>query len=294
MEFILIGLTHDPELQPLIFSLFLTMYLVTVPGNLLIIMVVTSDPHLHTAMYFFLSSLSTNDICLNTNTVPKMFTNILTQDQSLTYTVCLTQAWFMLVFIGLENSLLAVMAYEHYVAIYPLRYCIIMNPCWFSLFISFVFDILHILMVLHLSFCKDLEIPHFFCELAWLIKIACSDTLINNILAYLVCCVFGGIPISGIIFSYAHIRSTLLSMQSLGRKYKAFSTCGSHLLVITLFYGTILGVYISSAVTDSPKKAVVASVIYCVVPQMLNPFIYHLRNKDMKEALRKLIRRVSS
>eukprot|EP00073_Rattus_norvegicus_P037726 XP_008764249.1 PREDICTED: olfactory receptor 7G2-like [Rattus norvegicus] len=207
--------------------------------------------------------------------------------------------WFVLVFTGLENCLLAVMAYDRYVAVcHPLRYSTIMNPSCcvlmvlVSLLLSLVFGLLHTLMVLHLSFCKDVEIPHFFCELAQLIKLSCSDTLINNILVYFASCIFGGIPISGIIFSYTHILSAVLRMPSSGRRYKIFSTCGSHLCVVSLFYGTILGVYISSSVTDSPEKSIVASVMYSVVPQMLNPFIYSLRNKDMKQALRKFITRL--
>ncbi|XP_028638336.1 olfactory receptor 7G2-like [Grammomys surdaster] len=299
LEFLLLGLTGDPQLQSIMFSLFLCIYLLTLLGNLLIILAVCSDLHLQNPMYFFLSSLSINDICLSTNTIPNMLINMITQSHSISYTGCLTQVWFVLVFTGLENCLLAVMAYDRYVAIcHPLRYSTIMNPSCcilmvlLSLLLSLVFGFLHTLMVLHLSFCIDVKIPHFFCELAQLIKLACSDTLINNILVYFASCVFGGIPISGIIFSYTQILSAVLRMPSSGRRYKTFSTCGSHLCVVSLFYGTILGVYISSSVTDSPEKTMVASVMYSIVPQMLNPFIYSLRNKDMKQALRKYFTRV--
>ncbi|XP_058584895.1 olfactory receptor 7G2-like [Neofelis nebulosa] len=295
-EFLLLGLTDDPELQPFLFSLFLSMYLVTILGNLLIILAVISDSHLHTPMYFFLSNLSFTDICLSTTTIPKMLVNIQAQNQSITYRGCLTQVGFVLALGGFENFLLAAMAYDRYVAIcHPLRYTVIMNPqlcvllILLSLFFSVVVALLHSLMVLRLSFCKDLEIPHFFCELAQVIKLACSDTLINNILIYFVASLFGGIPLSGIIFSYTQIVSSVLRVPSAGGKLKAFSTCGSHLSVVSLFYGTVVGVYISSVVTDSPKKTAVASVMYVVVPQMMNPFIYSLRNRDMKGALRKLI-----
>ncbi|XP_077601814.1 olfactory receptor 7G2-like [Crocuta crocuta] len=295
-EFLLLGLTEDPELQSLLFCLFLSMYLVTILGNLLIILAVSSDSHLHTPMYFFLSNLSFTDICLSTTTIPKMLVNIQAQNQSITYRGCLTQVGFVLAFGGFENFLLAAMAYDRYVAIcHPLRYTVIMNPqlcvllILLSLFFSVVVALLHSLMVLRLSFCKDLEIPHFFCELAQVIKLACSDTLINNILIYFVASLFGGIPLSGIIFSYTQIFSSVLRMPSAGGKLKAFSTCGSHLSVVSLFYGTVVGVYISSVVTDSSKKTAVASVMYVVVPQMMNPFIYSLRNRDMKGALRKLI-----
>ncbi|MBZ3884173.1 Olfactory receptor 7G1 [Sciurus carolinensis] len=295
-EFLLLGLTEDPALQPLIFSLFLSMYLVTILGNLLIILAVSSDSHLHTPMYFFLCSLSLNDICFSTSTIPKMLLNIQTQDQSITYTGCLSQVCFVIIFAVLENFLLALMAYDRYVAIcHPLSYTTIMNLLILtSLSISTVDALFDTLMILRLSFCTDLEIPTFFCELPQIIKLACSDTLINNILIYVETCIFGGLSLSGIIFSYIHIVSSISRIPSSEGKQKAFSTCGSHLSVVSLFYGTAFGVYISSAVTDSTRKTVVASVMYTVVPPLLNPFIYSLRNRDVKEALRKLISRLTS
>ncbi|KAM6168111.1 olfactory receptor 7G2-like [Erethizon dorsatum] len=296
-EFLLLGLSEDPDLQPFIFGLFLSMYLVTVLGNLLIILAVSSDSHLHSPMYFFLSSLSFTDICFSTSTVPKMLVNIQTQSRSIGYTDCLTQVYFVLLCAGLENFLLAAMAYDRYVAICnPLRYTTIVNSrlcvlvTLFSWFISTVDALLHCLMVLHLSFCADMEIPHFFCELDQVIKLSCSDAFLNNVLLYIVTSILGGVPLLGIIFSYIKIASSVLRMPSTEGKYKAFSTCGSHLSVVSLFYGTAFGVYISSAVTDSSRKTAVASVMYAVVPPMMNPFIYSLRNTDMKEALKKLIR----
>ena len=295
-SFLLLGFTEDPDLQPLFFGLFLSLYVVTLAGNLGIILAIISDPHLHTPMYFFLYNLSFTDICLSTTTIPKMLVNIQTQNQSITYTGCLTQICFVLVFASLESSLLAVMAYDRYVAIcHPLRYMAIMKfplcgqLILFSLFISIVDALLHSLMVLQLTFCTDLEIPLFFCEVVQVIKLACSDTLINNILIYLATSIFGGIPVCGIIFSYIQIVSSVLRIPSASGKYKAFSTCGSHLSVVSLFYGTGLGVNISFALTNSSRNTAVLSMMYTVVPQMMNPFIYSLRNRDMKEALRKLI-----
>ncbi|EHB08264.1 Olfactory receptor 7G1 [Heterocephalus glaber] len=295
-EFFLVGLTDDPGVQPLIFSLFLVIYLVTILGNLLIILAVSSDSHLHTPMYFFLSSLSFTDICISTTTIPKMLDNLHAQDQSITYTACLSQVSFVLIFGGLENCLLAVMAYDRYVAIcHPLRYTVIMNPrlcvllVLLSLLVTTVNALPHSLMALRLSFCSNLEIPHFFCELAEVIKLPCSDTRINYLLMYLGTSLFAGVPFSGIIFSYTQIVSSILRIPSVGGRYKAFSTCGSHLSVVSLFYGTGLGVYMSSAVSDSSVKNSVSSMMYIVIPQMLNPFIYSLRNKEMKETLRHLI-----
>ncbi|MBZ3870772.1 Olfactory receptor 7G1 [Sciurus carolinensis] len=272
-EFLLLGLTDDPALQPFIFSLFLSMYLVTNLGNLLIILAVSSDPHLHTPMYFFLSNLSFTDLCISTTTIPKMLANIQAQDHSITYTGCLTQNGFVLDFGCLENCLLAVMAYDRFVAIcHPLRYMVIMNPCHcvllilLSLPISIVHSLLHSLMVLRLSFCTVLEIPHFFCELAQVIKLACSDTFNNSLLIYSASSLFVGIPLIGIIFSYTQIVSSLLRIPSVGGRYKAFSTCGSHLSVVSLFYGIGFGVYISSAVTDYSMKIAAASMMHIMVP----------------------------
>ncbi|XP_049737343.1 olfactory receptor 7G3-like [Elephas maximus indicus] len=300
-EFLLLGLSENPELQPLLFGMFLTLYLITVAGNLLIILAISSDSHLHTPMNFFLSNLSFTDICFSTTTVPKMLVNIQTQSKSISYTGCLTQICFVLVFACLENCLLAAMAYDRYVAIcHPLRYRIIMNPhlcgllILLSLLISIMSALLHSLMVLHLSFCIDLEIPQFFCELPQVLKLACSDTLFNNILQYFMTSILGGGLFLGIIFSYMQIVSSLLKMPSTGGMYKAFSTCGPHLSVVSLFYGTGLGAYLSSAATLPSRKSAIASVMYTVVTPMLNPFIYSLRNKDIMGALRKLISRISS
>ncbi|XP_052045659.1 olfactory receptor 7G2-like [Apodemus sylvaticus] len=298
--FLLLGLTEDPKLQPVLVSLFVSVYLVTILGNLLIIIISISDSNLHTPMYLFLSNLSFNDICLSTSTIPKMLVNIQENSQSITYKDCLTQMSFVLIFGGMENCVLAVMAYDRYIAIcQPLRYTVIMQPCFcvllilLSLLISVVDSLMHSLMVLRLSFCTNLEISNFFCELPQILKLACSDTLIDNILIYVSSCIFTGIPISGIVFSYVHIISSILRMASSEGKYKAFSTCGSHLSVVSLFYGTGFGVYITSIIMDSSRKTSVASVMYSVVPQMLNPFIYSLRNRDMKEAVRKFFRRMT-
>ena len=238
--FPLMEVTEDPKLQTLVFSLFLSMYLVTVLENLLIILAINYDPHLYTPMYFFLSNLSFTDICLSTTTIPKMLMNIHTRNQSITYAGCLLQVCFVLVFASLDSCILSAMAYDRYVAIcHPLKYTVIVNSrlccllILLSLFTSIVDALLHSLMLLQLSFCTDLEIPLFFCEVVQVIKLACSDTLINNILIYFVASLFAGVPLFGIIFSYIQIVSSILKMSSSGRKYKAVSTCGSHLSVVT-------------------------------------------------------------
>ncbi|XP_064139176.1 olfactory receptor 7D4-like [Loxodonta africana] len=300
-KFLLLGLSEDPELQPLFFGLFLSMYVVAVLGNLSIILAVTSDSHLHTPMYFFLFNLSFVDICCITTTVPKMLVNIQTQNKDISYIGCLTQVYFFMIFAALDNFLLTMMAYDRFVAIcHPLHYTVIMNPrlCVLLVLVSwviiFLVSLLHIVLITRLNFCIDTEMPHFFCELTQIIKVACSDTHINYIFLYVLTALMGVFPLSGILFSYSQIVSSLMRMSSAGRKYKAFSTCGSHLSVVSLFYGTGLWVCLSSAVTHSSQTSSIASVLYTVVTPMLNPFIYSLRNKDVKGALGRLLCRAGS
>ncbi|KAF0877378.1 OR7C1 protein, partial [Crocuta crocuta] len=285
-------------LQPFFFGLFLSLYLVTFTGNLLIILAIISDSHLHTPMYFFLSNLSFSDICFTSTTVPKMLWNIQMQSKVITYEGCLSQIFFFIVFGCLDNLLLTVMAYDRFVAIcHPLHYMVIMNPQLCRLLalgswcLSIMGSLLETLTFLRLSFCTHMEIPHFFCDLPEVLKLACSDTLINNIVVYLVTVVLGVFPLSGILFSYSQIFSSILKISSARGKYKAFSTCGSHLSVVSLFYGTGLGVYLSSAATSSSRSSLVASVMYTIVTPMLNPFIYSLRNRDIKRALGQLLSR---
>ncbi|XP_020937978.1 olfactory receptor 7C1-like [Sus scrofa] len=297
-EFLLSGFSEDPELQPLLFVLFLSMYLVSVLGNLLIILTVTSDSRLHTPMYYFLSHLSFSDICVNSSVVPKVLVNIQTASRAITYAGCITQMFFSSAFVCLDNLLLSVMAYDRFVAIcHPLHYTIMMNKhlCGLLVLVSWIASVLvcllHSLMVLRLSFCTHTEIAHFFCELTEVLKSACSDALSNYVTLYSAVGLLAVVPLFGIIFSYSKIISSTLKMSSVEGRYKAFSTCGSHLTVISLFYGTGLGVYLSSAFSSSSSMETVASVIYSMVIPMLNPFIYSLRNRDMKRALRKLFSR---
>ncbi|XP_029772797.1 olfactory receptor 7A17-like [Suricata suricatta] len=291
-EFLLMGFSEEPELQPLIFGTFLSMYLMTVFGNLLIILAISSDSQLHTTMYFFLANLSFVDICFTSTTIPKMLWNIQTQSKVITYADCITQIYFFILFAGLDMFLLTVMAYDRFVAIcHPVHYQVIMNPrlCGLLVLGSWVLSALHSLleslMVLPLSFCTVLEIPQFYCELNLIIQLACSDTFLNNIVLYFACVFLAGGPFIGILYSYSKIVSSIRGISSAQGKYKAFSTCASHLSVVSLFYCTSLGVYLSSAATQSSHLSATASVLYTVVTPMLNPFIYSLRNKDVKLAL---------
>ncbi|XP_049731429.1 olfactory receptor 7A10-like [Elephas maximus indicus] len=294
-EFILLGLSEVEEVQSLLLGLFLSMYLVTFIGNLLIILATITSSHLHTPMYFFLANFSFVDICFTSTTIPKMLMNIHTHNKTITYQGCLTQMYFFILFAELDIFLLSIMAYDRFVAIcHPLHYTVIMNPrlCGLLLLLSWILSVLDSLLrgllVLRLSFCTNLEIPHFFCEINQVIQLACSDSLLNIIEMYFATVVMGIIPLTGIVFSYSQIVSSILRITSARGKYKAFSTCGSHLSVVSLFYGTGLGVYLSSATTQNSRASAIASVMYTIVTPMLNPFIYSLRNKDIKGALKSL------
>nr|XP_007993347.2 olfactory receptor 7D4-like [Chlorocebus sabaeus] len=297
-EFLLLGFSQDLEDQQTLFELFLSMYLVTVLGNLLIILAVSSDSHLHTPMYFFLSNLSLADIGFTSTTVPKMLVNIQAQSNAISYAGCISQMYFFMVFGGMDTFLLTMMAYDRYVAIcHPLYYPVIMNPrlCGLlvlvSWFLSLSYSLIQSLLMLRVSFCTTWVIRHFYCELAQALTLACSDTHVNYILLYVVTGLLGFVPFSGILFSYTQIVSSILRSSSTDGKLKAFSTCGSHLSLVSLFYGTGLGVYLSSNASSSSWRGMVASVMYTVVTPMLNPFIYCLRNRDIKRALERLLGR---
>ncbi|XP_047388223.1 olfactory receptor 7A10-like [Sciurus carolinensis] len=296
-QFLLLGFSEDPELQPLIFGLFLSIYLVTVLGNLLIILATISDSQLHTPMYFFLSNLSFVDICLVSTIIPKMLVNIQTQSKAITYAGCITQMCFFWVFVELDGFLLAVMAYDRFVAIcHPLRYTVIVNPqlCGLLVLVCWILSVLHALlqslMVLRLSFCTHLEIPHFFCELNQVVQLACSDIFLNDLVAYFALVLVAVCSFTGILYSYFKIVSSILAISSARGKYKAFSTCVSHISVVSLFYSTGFGVYLSSVAIHSSHSSSTASVMCTVVTPMLNPFLYSLRNKDVRRALKNLFR----
>ncbi|XP_012786360.2 putative gustatory receptor clone PTE01 [Ochotona princeps] len=284
--------SEDPELQPLLLGLFLSIYLVTVLGNLLIILAVTSDSHLHTPMYFFLCNLSLADVGFISTTVPKMIVDIFTHSMVISYAGCLTQMSVFITCGCMDDLLLTVMAYDRFVAIcHPLHYQVIMNShrCGILLLLSFVaslFDsLLYNVMVFQITCFKGVEISNFFCDPTQLLNLNCSDTLSSDIITCIASIIYGFLPLSGILFSYYKIVSSILRVPSPGGRYKAFSTCGSHLTIVCLFYGTALGLYLSLAFFGSAGKIALASLVYTMVTPMLNPFIYSLRNSDIKRAM---------
>ncbi|XP_006996891.1 olfactory receptor 1N1-like [Peromyscus maniculatus bairdii] len=295
-EFFLRGITGFPEQQQLLYGLFLCMYLVTLTGNVLIILAIGSDPRLHTPMYFFLANLSFADMGLVSSTVTKMLFNVQTQHHTISYNGCLTQMYLFMMFGDLDSFFLAVMAYDRYVAICrPLHYSTIMSArfcvlmlalCWV---LTNIVALTHTLLVARLSFCVAGEIAHFFCDITSVLKLSCSDTHVNE----LVLSGFGGtvlmVPFVSIVISYVHIVFAVLRVKTSGGGTKAFSTCSSHLCVVCIFYGTLFSVYLFPPSVESTEKDIAAAAVYTVVTPMLNPFIYSLRNKDMKGALKRLL-----
>ncbi|XP_042530096.1 olfactory receptor 1468-like [Dipodomys spectabilis] len=295
-EFLLLGLPIKPEHQHLLYVLFLAMYLTTILGNLLIMVLIRLDPHLHTPMYAFLSNLSFSDLCFSSVTIPKMLQNMRNQVPAIPYAGCLAQLYFYLFFADLESFLLVAMAYDRYVAIcFPLHYTSIMSPklCVGMMALSWVLTtfhaMLHTLLATRLTFCKNNVIPHFFCDISALLKLSCSDTRVNELVIFIMGGLVIVIPFVLIIMSYARIVSSILKVPSARSIRKVFSTCGSHLAVVSLFYGTIIGLYLCPSADNSTVKETVMAMMYTVVTPMLNPFIYSLRNRDMKGALGRII-----
>ncbi|XP_066111449.1 olfactory receptor 1D2 isoform X1 [Saccopteryx bilineata] len=293
-EFLLLGLSESPKDQQVLFWMFLSMYLVTVVGNTLIILAISFDSRLHTPMYFFLANLSFTDLFFVTNTVPKMLVNLQSQNKAISYAGCLTQLYFLVSLVALDNLILATMAYDRYVAISrPLHYATTMSPglCIFSLTLCWVLSVLygliHTILMTRVTFCGSRKIHYIFCEMYVLLRLACSNTQVNHVVLIATGSFIFLTPFGFMITTYVWIVRAILRLPSASSKYKAFSTCASHLAVVTLFYGTLGMVYFKPLNTYSMKDSV-ATVMYAVVTPMMNPFIYSLRNKDMHGALGRL------
>ncbi|XP_068822455.1 olfactory receptor 1J4-like [Capricornis sumatraensis] len=286
-RFLLLGLPIRPEQQGMFFGVV----------NLLILLLIRLDPRLHTPMYFFLSHLGLTDISLSV-TLPKMLVNMQTRCQAITYAGSISQVYCFIFFGCLDSFLLAVMAYDRYVAVcHPLHYTAIMRDglcvvlvagCWLA---ACAQALLHTLLVDQLAFCAGTVTPHFFCDLAVVLKPSCSNTSLSELLILTEGGLIFTLPLGGILGSYIHMAAIILKVPSLTRIFKALSTCGSHLFVVFLYYGTIASVYYFPSSGNSKVKDIVASLMYTVITPMLNPFIYSLRNKDMKHALQHLLRR---
>ena len=298
-EFILLGLSSRPEDQKPLFILFLIMYLVTITGNVLIILAISSDPQLHTPMYVFLSVLSFTDIWYTTTIVPRMLVDFLSE-KTISYAGCLTQMYFIYALANTDNCLLAVMAYDRYVAICdPFHYVTIMSHRRCVLLVAFscslphLHSLLHILLLNQLTFCDSNVVHHFLCDINPLLKLSCSSIFVSDLTIKTEGLVFWVTPFLCIVFSYVRILVAVLRIPSAAGKRKAFSTYGSHFTVVILFYGSIFYVYLQPLSSYTVRDRV-ATIVYTVLTSMLNPFIYSLRNKDMKRGLGKLLGRRKS
>ncbi|XP_072473023.1 olfactory receptor 8G50-like [Notamacropus eugenii] len=293
-EFILIGLTDQPELQLPLFFLFLGMYIVTVMGNLGMIILIGLSSHLHKPMYYFLFNLSFIDLCQSTVITPKMLVNFVSEKNIISYSNCMTQFYFFGFFAISECQMLAVMAYDRYVAIcHPLHYSLIVSYQVCSWLVGWVYALglfgatAHTGCMLRVFFCEENAINHYFCDLLPLLKLSCSSTYVNEVVT-LVSSIFNiFFPTVTIICSYVFIITGILKIQSTEGRSKTFSTCSSHIAAVGVFFGSLAFMYLQPSSVSSMGK--VSSVFYTIIVPLLNPLIYSLRNKDVKVALKKVI-----
>nr|XP_006998695.2 olfactory receptor 8B3-like [Peromyscus maniculatus bairdii] len=295
-EFILVGLTDQPDLQMPLFFVFLAMYLVTALGNLCLIILTVLNSHLHTPMYFFLFNLSFIDLCYCSVFTPQMLVNFILRKNTISYVECMTQVYFFCFFVISECYVLTSMAYDRYMAICnPLLYNVVMSPklCLSlmlgSYFIAFSDALAHTVCMLRLTFCDANTINHYLCDIPPLLQLSCTSTYVNE----LVICIVGSIniivPTSTVFISYGCILSSIFRISSSEGRSKAFSTCSSHIIAVFLFFGSSAFVYFKPSSGDSMNEGKIFSVFYTNVVPMLNPLIYSLRNKDIKVALRKTL-----
>ncbi|XP_029435729.1 olfactory receptor 13F1-like [Rhinatrema bivittatum] len=294
-EFLFLGFSDFPELQ---LPLFLFLYLMTVLLNLLIICIVCADQHLHTPMYFFLANLSALDICTLTTILPKLLPNFLTNNSYISFSGCILQMYCYYMCVDTEILLLTAMAFDRYVAICnPLRYTIIMNKrvCVLLAAVTWVTGALepvpHSVIISQFSFCDSNVINHFFCEITAVLKLSCTDTFVLDTMTLAASVISGLTPFHLTLTSYVFIISTILKIKSAEGKSKAFSTCFSHLTVIILLYGTMIGIYMEPSSGDSTKSNKLPTAVYIFTLPLLNPLIYSLRSKELKVALKKALSR---
>uniref|UniRef100_A0A8C3WNJ3 Olfactory receptor n=1 Tax=Catagonus wagneri TaxID=51154 RepID=A0A8C3WNJ3_9CETA len=291
--FILLGFSDRPQLELVLFGVILFLYLMTLLGNATIILVSVLDSKLHNPMYFFLSHLSFLDLCFTSSIIPQLLVNLGSSDKSITYGGCVTQLYVSLALGSTECVLLAVMSYDRYVAVCrPLHYAFVMHPqlCYILAFMAWLSGVATTLiqstLTLQLPFCGHRQVDHFFCEVLVLIKLACVDPTFNQAELFVASVLFLLVPLSLILISYGHIAQAVLKIKSASGRHKAIRTCSSHLMVVIIFYGTIIFMYLQPAKSRSKGRGKFVSLFYTVVTPMLNPLIYTLRNKEVKAALK--------
>ncbi|XP_004621984.2 olfactory receptor 2B2-like [Sorex araneus] len=300
-EFLLLGFSDRPWLELPLFVVFLVSYILTILGNLAIIVVSRVDAKLRTPMYFFLTNLSVLDLCYTTSTVPQMLINIRSARKVISYGGCVAQLFIFLALGSTECLLLAVMSFDRFVAICrPLRYSVIMHPrlcvqlaaaAWVS---GFSNSVLQSTLTLEMPLCGHHEVDHFFCEVPALLRLSCADTTANEAELFFISVLFLLIPLALILVSYGFIARAVLRIKSAEGRRKAFGTCGSHLVVVSLFYGTAIYMYLQPPSPASKDRGKMVSLFYGIITPMLNPIIYTLRNKDVKGAFRRLVTRTFS
>nr|XP_033779297.1 olfactory receptor 12D1-like [Geotrypetes seraphini] len=293
-EFILLGFTDVPELQIFLFALFSVFYMITLMGNFTIIMLAISDPHLHSPMYFFLTNLSSLDICYSSVTVPKLLASFVSESKTITFQGCITQLHFFHFFGSAEAIILSVMSYDRYVAICsPLHYSIVMNrklcillalSSWIT---GFLYSMVHTSLTAKLPFCKSNKISHFYCDIKPLLKLACTNTQLNEHLLNIVTGFVALGSFSLILTSYAYIGSSILKMRSVHGRQKAISTCASHLTVVLFYHGTAIFTYLKPSSENSLEQDKISAILFTVLTPTLNPIIYTLRNKEVKASFRR-------
>ncbi|XP_007949629.1 olfactory receptor 1G1-like [Orycteropus afer afer] len=295
-DLVLLGLSRDPEQWEFFFCLFLALYLLSLLGNLLLLLTIGTDSHLHTPMYFFLGQLSLVDVCFTSTTAPKMLQTLWTSNGAISFSDCLMQLYFFAVFADMDSLLLTVMAIDHYAAIcHPLRYPILMTPCRCGLLVAASWGVAHSISLIHtlllsqLFFYPNQEIPHFFCDLGPLLWLSCSDANLNEDLVVALTGFLGISPLLCIISSYACVFHAVAMVPSAQGKKKALATCTSHLCTVILFYSTVFVAYLKPPSTSRSPGEMVAAVMYTLVTPTLNPFIYSLRNKDVKSSLKMIL-----
>ncbi|XP_069324852.1 olfactory receptor 8B12-like [Eulemur rufifrons] len=297
-EFILSGLTDQPELQVPLFFLFLGFYVVTVVGNLGLITLIGLNSHLHIPMYFFLFNLSFIDFSYSTTLTPKMLMSFVLKKNIISYAGCMTQFFFFCFFVFSESYILSAMAYDRYVAICkPLLYTVTMSPQVCLLLLSGVYGmgvfgaVAHMGNIMFMTFCADNLVNHYMCDIIPLLELSCNSSYINLLVVFIVVTIGIGVPIVTIFISYGFILSSILHISSMEGRSKAFSTCSSHIIVVSLFFGSGAFMYLKPPSILPLDQGKVSSIFYTAVVPMFNPLIYSLRNKDVKVALKKTLSR---
>uniref|UniRef100_F7GIH9 Olfactory receptor n=1 Tax=Monodelphis domestica TaxID=13616 RepID=F7GIH9_MONDO len=295
-EFIFVGLKYDPKLQVILYLIVLLFYFINMTGNLGIIILIWFDARLHTPMYFFLSHLSFVDMSFSSIVIPKMLRDFFKERKTITFLGCALQQWFFGFFVAIECSLLASMAYDRYVAICnPLLYSIAMSQKHCNQLVAIPYAIgfmdamIHTPAAFRLPFCGPNVINHFFCDIFPLLSLICTDTSMNKLLVFVIAGIIGVVSGLIILVSYIYILIAILKIQSAEGRKKAFSTCSSHLTAVTILYGTLFFVYVRPNSRFSMGTNKLVSVFYTSVTPMLNPLIYSLRNKEVKDAIYRTI-----